>query len=71
MTTPYTVTTPEYVAWAKKGERDGESNEPFTNMAQELCDMAESDELDWKTYEKGREQLRIAFSFDVDCDCSE
>lgn len=68
MTTPYTVTTPKYVAWAKRGEQDGETNDPFMKLVNELCELAEG-EIDWKIYDKAREKLMDTFSLHPHCDC--
>jgi hypothetical protein len=69
MTVPYTVTTPEYVAWAKKGEQDGETDNPFTNLVDELCGMADAGDVDWKVYDNGREKLKDTFDLHPECDC--
>jgi len=41
MTVSYTVTTPEYVAWAKKGERMSEPEEKVKEYHKSLVDREE------------------------------
>lgn len=64
MTPPYIATSPEYVKWAKEGERNGE---PFIQLIDEVCDMAE--DVHWKVYDNGREKLKDTFDLHHECDC--
>jgi len=70
---PYVFGTPEYVAWAKKGEQEGEVIGRFDELVDELCDLVGNNEI--KSADLAQAGRKIAHFFgnsdacECECDC--
>lgn len=66
---PLTIGTPEYVAWAKKGEQEGAVVERFDSLIDELIEMFDNSELTSGMYARGRRKIKHVFDLDDGCEC--
>ena len=67
---PLTIGTPEYVAWAKKGEREGELVTKFDALLDELCELVDNKKEDSVLLARGRRKLNQYFvRCECECDC--
>ena len=66
---PLTIGTPEYVAWAKKGEYDGEVLGKFDELVDELCDFVGNNDIDTTKLAKARRRLEHFFAITDICEC--
>lgn len=64
MTVPYTVTTPEYVAWAKRGEELGKSEEVFTKSISDLDEVINKGIYNTSSYYDARYDLEELFNLE-------
>jgi len=66
---PLTIGTPEYVAWAKKGEQEGELVGKFDALVDELCELVGNSEVDSVRLTQARRKIEHFFGDSNACEC--